>query len=235
MKKAIIGIVSTIEYVFKGNYKKEVISVNRDYIKMIEESGGIPLIIPCTIDESDILKIADNIDGLLLIGGEDVGEQLYKKRSSNVSNRDKLEVVIYNCCKNDDKPILGICRGMQMINVLEGGTLTNIKNETIKHFIEDDGWINYHNITIKDHTKLKKIINKKEYVVSSVHHQKISKIGGNIIINAVSDDGIIEGIEVANKRFIFGFQGHIEKCLKNYKEYKKIIDLFVKEAENGKK
>ena len=139
MKKAIIGIVSTIEYVMKGNYKKEVISVNSDYINMIEESGGIPLIIPSTGSEKDILKIADNIDGLLLIGGEDVGEKLYKKTGSKISNRDKLEAVIYKYCKDKDIPILGICRGMQIINVLEGGTLTNIKEKKIRHFIEDDG------------------------------------------------------------------------------------------------
>lgn len=235
MKKAIIGIVSTIEYVMKGNYKKEVISVNSDYINMIEGSGGIPLIIPSTVSEKDILKIADNIDGLLLIGGEDVGEQLYKKTGSKISNRDKLEAVIYKYCKDKDIPILGICRGMQIINVLEGGTLTNIKEEKIRHFIEDDGWINYHNIVIKDNTKLEKIISKKEYVVSSVHHQKVNKVGKDIIVNAISEDGIVEGIEVANKKFIMGFQGHIEKCLVNYKEYKKIIDLFIKESENGKR
>ena len=90
MKKAIIGIVSTIEYVMKGNYKKEVISVNSDYINMIEESGGIPLIIPSTVSEKDILKIADNIDGLLLIGGEDVGEQLYKKTGYKISRSSYL-------------------------------------------------------------------------------------------------------------------------------------------------
>lgn len=234
MKRAVIGIVSNLEYIDKGIYKKEVHDVNSDYINMIINNGGIPVIIPFTNEISKIKKFLGNIDGLLLIGGEDISNSCYSDGNQSVSKRDSFEIDIYKYFKKRKKPILGICRGLQLINVAEGGTLSNIDidNSRIKHFIEKDGWINHHEILISKETILGKILNTDNYVVSSVHHQQIDKLGKNVVASSRSKDGVIESIEVEGDTFIIGFQGHIEKCLDNFSKYNDVIKYFIKEAIN---
>lgn len=233
MKKPIIGIVSSSEYVDKGIFKKNVFDVNKDYIEMIIKNDAVPIILPYVNDINDLENILKTIDGLLLIGGEDIEEDCYKKGKSK-NPRDSFEIEIYNYLKKSHKPILGICRGLQLINVAEGGTLKNIEETSIHHYIEQDGWVNHHMIEINKNSKLYKIIKNKEYPVSSVHHQKIDKLGNNLIISAKSSDGVIEAIE-GKDDFIIAFQGHIEKCLDNFNKYYDVIKEFVKEAKNEKR
>lgn len=235
MRKPIIGIVSNIGYIEKGPYKKEVLDVNSDYINMIIRNGGIPIIIPAFDSILDIKEFLKNVDGLLLIGGEDISPSCYSRSKEKKSKRDELEIEIYKYFKNHCKPILGICRGLQLINVAEGGTLTNINDSKINHFIEKDGWVNHHEIFIKNKTILKKIMMVDSYTTSSVHHQKISKIGKNVIVSSRSKDDVIESIEVTGKALIIGFQGHIEKCLDNFDKYNDVIKYFIKEAVNDKR
>ena len=234
MRKPIIGIISNSEYIPKGTFQKKVHDINLDYLNMIIDGGGIPLIIPFNNSINDIETILDKIDGLLLIGGEDISENCYKDNNAAGNLRDIFEIEIYRCCKKQQKPILGICRGLQLINVAENGTLRNIDEKAIlKHSNESDGWINYHEIDIVNNTKLKKIICSDKYFVSSVHHQQIEQLGDNLIISSKSSDGVIESIESNNKNFIFGFQGHIEKCLTNLEKYNDVINEFIMEASNG--
>jgi len=235
MKKPIIGIVSSLEYVDKGIYKKEVYDVNSDYINMILDGGGVPIIIPFNNDIRQIVNLLNNIDGLLLIGGEDISSSCYTSSNEVISKRDQFELEIYHCFKKMKKPILGICRGLQLINVAEGGTLSNIKCSKIKHFIEPDGWINHHEISIYESTILKKILKLEQYITSSVHHQQIEKLGNDVVISSVSDDGVIESIELKGDTFVMAFQGHIEKCLDNFNKYKNVIKYFIKEAKHEKR
>lgn len=235
MKKTIVGIVTNLEFVSKGIYKKEVHDVNSDYINMIINNGGIPVIIPFVNEVSKLTEILNNIDCLLLIGGEDISPSCYSQSKSIKNKRDIFEIEIYNYFKKCKKPILGICRGLQLINVAEGGTLKNIENSQIKHFIDEDGWINHHEIFINDNTRIKRILNVDKYTVSSVHHQKIEKLGQNIIVSSQSEDGIIESIEYTGDSFIMGFQGHIEKCLDNFSKYNDVIKFFIKEAKYEKR
>ncbi len=225
--KPIIGIVAMTNYVEYGRRKKEIQSVNCDYIQAIQNSGGIPIIL--TNNNELPSTFLDNIDGLLLIGGEDISEEMY---NTNISSnpRDMLEVSIYNYFKNNNKPILGICRGMQLINVAEGGSLKNIVNTEIEHNLGEDGWVNFHEILIEPDTNTFNIIGSNSYSVSSVHHQQIDRIGKNIIVSARARDGVIEAIEVTGKEFILGVQGHIEKCLTNYPSYKKVFDELIKSS-----
>lgn len=233
MKKPIIGIVSNYEYIPKGTFPKKVHDVNEDYLNMILNGGGIPLVIPFNNSVKDAENISNIIDGLLLIGGDDISENCYKNNNANGNLRDIFEIEIYKCCKKQKKPILGICRGLQLINVAEKGTLKNIDEKNVKHNIESDGWVNHHEIDIVNDTKLKKIIKLDKYFVSSVHHQQIEQLGDNLIVSSKSSDGVIESIESNNKNFIFAFQGHIEKCLTNLDKYNDIINEFIMEASNG--
>ena len=187
-------------------------------------------------------ELSNIIDGLVFIGGVDIDERIYNSRNNiqDLPNRDLLEIEFYKKCKKKKIPILGICRGMQIINVAENGTLENIKKDNIvKHTIDQDGFINYHEFILNPKTNLSAIMQIDKYYVCSMHHQKIKKLGENLRIAAKSEDDIIEAIESTNKEnFIIAFQGHIEKCITNLKIYNKVIEEFLKkvrEYNNGKK
>jgi len=231
MNKPIIGIVSNNELIEKGIYKKPVNDVNDDYLDMIYKFGGVPIIIPNSNTFLSLKPILDKIDGLLLIGGEDVSNKCYLRKKSE-NPRDNLEISIYTYFKKNKKPVLGICRGLQIINVADGGTLKDIDKNCLEHNIGKDGWINYHEIKIMDNTKLKKLMKISKYTISSAHHQAIEKLGKSLIISAKANDQIIEAIESDDDTFIVAFQGHIEKCLDNYGKYNNIIKEFIKEAQN---
>ncbi len=227
----IIGIVSNNEYVTRDIYKKTIHDVNNDYLNMIYKYGGVPIIIPNTNSFTSLKSFIDKIDALLLIGGEDDSDRCYSgKRSENP--RDNFEIEIYNYFKQNKKPVLGICRGLQIINVAQGGTLKNIEENKIEHKIGIDGWVNYHDIKIIDNTKLKKLISKTNYTISSVHHQAIDRLGKFLVVSATASDGVVEAIESSDDTFIIAFQGHIEKCLNNYEAYGRVIKRFIEEAKN---
>lgn len=231
MSKPIVGIVSNNELIEKGIYRKPVHDVNNDYINMIYKYGGVPIIIPNTNSFVSLKSFIDKIDALLLIGGEDVSDRCYSGKKSE-NPRDNFEIEIYKYFKQNKKPILGICRGLQIINVAEGGTLKNIEEDKVEHKIGMDGWVNYHDIRIINNTKLKKLISKTSYTVSSVHHQAIDKLSKSLVISATASDGIVEAIESSDDTFIIAFQGHIEKCLNNYKAYGRVVKKFLEEAKN---
>ena len=103
MKKPIIGIVSNYECIPKGIFQKKVHDVNEDYLNMIINGGGIPLIIPFNNSEKDVKNISNVIDGLLLIGGEDISENCYKNNNATGNLRDIFEIEIYKYCKKHFK------------------------------------------------------------------------------------------------------------------------------------
>lgn len=234
MSKPVIGIISSLGNVEKGGYKKNIQYVNSDYVNLIHDRGGIVVFIPPNSLLHDIRNILDFIDGLLIIGGEDISPACYEESTEHIPNRDILEIESYKYVRDKGKPILGICRGMQIINVAEGGTLCNIENETICHSIENDGWINYHPIRINRESKFYDIIRCDNYVMPSVHHQRINDLGKKIVVSSTAEDNVIETIEVMDSKFIMGLQGHIEKCLNTFNKYEKIIKLFIREAANEK-
>lgn len=231
MSRPIVGIISNNELVEKGTYKKTVHDVNDDYLNMIYKYGGVPIIIPNTNSFVSLKSFIDKIDALLLIGGEDVSDRCYSGQKSG-NPRDNFEIEIYNYFKQNKKPILGICRGLQIINVAEGGTLKSIDEDKVEHKLGMDGWVNYHNIRIINNTRLKHLISKTNYTVSSVHHQAIDKLGKSLVISATASDGIVEAIESSSDTFVIAFQGHIEKCLNNYEAYGRVVKKFIAEAKN---
>lgn len=230
MSKPIIGIVVTRDYDRKGDKKKEIQFVNSDYLNVIKQAGGNPIIISTASEVSS--ELVNMLDGLLLVGGEDISEDCYRNNKESSNERDNIEIKLYNDFKKFQKPILGICRGMQVINVAEGGTLRNVDSSLIDHYLEEDGWVNYHEIKIDSDSKIYKMLGQEVYTVSSAHHQQLDEIGKDVRVSAVSKDGMAEAIEIVNEKFIIGFQGHIEKCVNNYDKYRCVFEEFIKEAGN---
>ncbi|MDR1628400.1 MAG: gamma-glutamyl-gamma-aminobutyrate hydrolase family protein [Oscillospiraceae bacterium] len=238
--------------------KQCITYISDSYLDLIKECGAIPFIIPADISQekiSDILKI---IDGLILPGGRDIhpscyGDDLEITYSKDINGcgkefyrpivlkpdieKDKFEINFYLEAINYKIPVIGICRGMQIMNVAHGGTLFQEipPNHTIKHSMEDDEFINYHSININKQSKTYNFFNVASYFTSSVHHQAVNKLGDDLQIGASSDDNIIEIIEHKKPDvFAIGIQGHPEKTLTNLNKFKKIFEEFTKTMYGGK-
>ena len=122
MKKPIIGIVPLVDI------ERESYWMLPGYMKGIEQAGGIPLMLPLTADEENLQQLADEMDGFLYAGGQDISPGMYAQKRSRMCGqrcreRDEMETILFRMVYEQDKPLLGICRGIQYINVVMGGTL----------------------------------------------------------------------------------------------------------------
>jgi len=217
MKKPLIAL--TLDYETSKEYSKYPwYAIRENYFTSIEESGGIGVGIPHNM--KDIVSLLHKIDGLVITGGNfDIdpnifGESSVHKTVKLKENRTNFELLAAEIMLKQNKPVLGICGGEQLINVLYKGSLIQHIPDEIKNCIEHEqknprneaG----HSVTIQENTKLYSIISKKNIMVNSAHHQAIKVPGKGLIVNALSNDGVIEGIEDPTKTFCIGVQWHPE-------------------------
>ena len=217
MKKPLIAL--TLDYeTSKGYSNYPWYAIRENYFTSIEESGGIGVGIPHNM--KDIVSLLGKIDGLVITGGNfDIdpnifGESSVHKTVKLKENRTNFELLAAEIMLKQNKPVLGICGGEQLINVLYKGSLIQHIPDEIKNPIEHEqknprnkaG----HSVTIQEHTKLYSIISKQNIMVNSAHHQAIKVPGKGLIVNALSNDGVIEGIEDPKKSFCIGVQWHPE-------------------------
>ena len=218
MENPIIGITLDDGPTVTGYSNFAWYAIRKNYSDSIYKAGGIPFFIS---SELKLIKnYLDIIHGLLVTGGDfDIDPKLYgeKKNSSKISlkkERTNFEFQITKYAVDKNLPLLGICGGQQLLNVVLGGTLiqhipdfinTNIKHEQANPRNEAS-----HIVKINKGTKLKKIIGTSEMFVNSAHHQAVKELGERLIINAKSNDGIIEGFESTDLDFYLGIQWHPE-------------------------
>ena len=217
MKKPLIAL--TLDYeTTKGYSKYPWYAIRENYFTSIEESGGIGVGIPHNI--KDIISLLYKIDGLVITGGNfDIDPNKFGETSVHQTvklkeNRTNFELLAAGIMLNQNKPVLGICGGEQLINVLYKGSLIQHIPDEIKNPIEHEQKNPRHepghSVRIKDNTKLHSIISTNDIMVNSAHHQAIKTPGNGLIVNALSEDGIIEGIEDPTKNFCIGVQWHPE-------------------------
>ena len=189
------------------------------------------------IETTDLDKAIETMlrcDGLLLPGGEDVdpayyGQAVSEKCGEIVRDRDHAEMKMLEAFFATGKPILGICRGNQLMNVYFGGTL----HQDIKDIsgCNHDDWkrrgIGNHTVTLCPGTKLSKIIGKKAFTVNSLHHQAVDKVAPVLIAGAVAEDGITEAVEHPGHRFCIGVQWHPEHMSSFSKNHRQLFHAFV--------
>lgn len=189
------------------------------YLQAIQVAGGIPVMLPFAEQVEDITAIVDLLDGLLLTGGQDVDPLLFNEEKIGLCEvpnkaKDSLELGLINEMCRRDKPIFGICRGMQILNVHLGGTLYQDLQTQCKSDINHEQKLPYdvpsHGIKIMKHTVLYDILKKTEIFVNSYHHQAIKSIATGLSVLAKSDDGVIEAVSMPDKRFVLAVQWHPE-------------------------
>lgn len=199
-----------------------LMGVRETYHQSILAAGGLPYFIPLSEDESIVRAHYDSVDGLLLPGGEDVDPKFYAeaphpKLGTTSPLRDKVELAVSNWAYADSKPLLAICRGMQVVNVALGGSLyqdipsqLTPKFNHAAHGSETDWTQAAHKTILEPDSRLAKIVGSTELPVNSLHHQSLKKLGAGLKQVGRSEDGIVEAIEAPNKPFFFGLQCHPE-------------------------
>lgn len=210
------------------------------YLKAVEDAGGVPIIIPVTTDGVKLRKILNDIDGLMLVGGDDVNPVYYgeKKLNSTVlidAVRDTFDLSLVRLASNKNIPILGICRGMQVLNVAFGGSLYQDLDTQRKSKIQHKPTIKRDKIcqttSIHAGTKLAELLGSSDTLgINSYHHQSIKTVAQGFKVSAVAPDGVIEGIEAYPHRKILAVQWHPEALTQNHPMMRNLFTFIVDEA-----
>ncbi|MBQ0125620.1 MAG: gamma-glutamyl-gamma-aminobutyrate hydrolase family protein [Clostridiales bacterium] len=225
MKKAIIGITPSMDGVY--------IKMNKSYVDAVIFAGGVPVFLPYPATAEQIDGYVNMCDGLILGGGCDVsparyGEEIKFDSVEINSERDAFEFEIFDKFKATGKPILGICRGVQLMNVALGGTLF----QHIEGHRQTEGRDDFSRTANVCHgTKLEAITGAATLRTNSFHHQAIKDVAPCAELCALADDGTIESIAVNDYGFMLGVQWHPELFCKKDEAAAKIFDSFIKSAQ----
>jgi len=222
----------------RGAYDQDYVMTSADYVKSLEMAGGIPIVLPSTSDASTIKSYVSRVDGLLFAGGEDIHPKYYgqsvEKGMGRISPlRDSFEWALLEEAIAQDKPIFGICRGLQLINAFYGGTLFQDLNKmdftSIEHsYVHGPKYSPCHVVEVYVGTHLYDMVQQAKIGVNTKHHQSIDVLGDGLIVTSKAMDGVIEGIEDPSKRFLMAVQWHPEMMAENEPLQRKIFDGFVR-------
>jgi len=239
MTRPLIGITA-----FRSQQPGELMRVklNENYVKAVLAAGGAPLLIPVGFPLSFVEEICSRLDGLLFSGGGDIDPSLFHgkphPRVGEIDKeRDDLEIELLKFAVNKSIPFLGVCRGLQVMNVALGGTLfTHVHDQlpsSLRHDFFPDHPRDYlaHPVKLDTHSHLAGILGNQITNVNSLHHQGVESLATGLRASAWAPDGLIEGLEIPGHPFGISVQWHPE-CLPDMPGQQEIFRAFVRAAAN---
>lgn len=219
------------------------VNVSLDYSRAVQEAGGVAFVIPHYdhFSKEIISETIKKLDGLILSGGIDVHPRLYSNKKvadtaleymKSDEKRDLYEMALIEEAIQQKKPILGICRGIQLLNVYFGGTLYQDLNDEYQSTIDHLGPFNnksksVHSVNIKENTTLYSIYQSTSFRVNSFHHQGIKNIGKHIQVEGVSEDGLPEAVLFSKEPWVYGVQWHPEMLIDDERCENLIMRYFI--------
>ena len=221
MDRPVIGMCTALEPARWSVWDQPAALLARNYIDAVQRAGSLAVLLPPDAElVAEPEQALDLIDGLLLAGGADIdpasyGQPAHAETHDTVPERDAFEIALTRAAIERDLPVLGICRGMQLINVALGGTLTQHLPEHLGHqehrrvLGSFDG--SDHDVDVADGTLAMRVIGSAQHVTKSHHHQGVERLGEGLRVSASSPfDGLIEAIELPQRSFVLGVQWHPE-------------------------
>ena len=219
---------------------------NRVYVPVIRavtDAGGLPVLIPVSVNDEVLHGIYGRLDAILLPGGGDVRPSVYGAETHPLTHyiddaRDHVEIQLAQWAARDDLPLMGICRGNQVMNVAFGGTLVqDIPSQietTFQHDISEgmprDTLL--HEVEIDPTSRLASIVGETRWKVNSLHHQSVERPAPSLCVTAHAPDGVVEGLEMPDKKFVLSVQWHPEDLYEHDPAMTRLFRAFV-EAANG--
>jgi putative glutamine amidotransferase len=216
-----IAVCAALEHARWGRWDRRAVLLPHDYIVAIQRAGGLVLMVPPDAQlEQNPGEVLDLVDALVLAGGRDIepaayGEAAHPETDTAVPERDRVEIALARAAVSRDMPVLGICRGMQVLNVAFGGSLRQHLPDDVGHeehrrnpgsFENSD-----HDVSLQGGSLAELAAGEELHGVKSHHHQGVATIGSGLEVTGVSTlDGLPEAIEAPGQRFVLGVQWHPE-------------------------
>jgi putative glutamine amidotransferase len=227
--RPVIGICAAIESARWAAWEVEVNLSPRTYSHAVQRAGGLALILPPddVVAESPD-ELLDMLDGLILAGGSDIdpasyGAKPHPETRNTRPERDRFELALGTRALERDMPVLGICRGMEMLNVIQGGTLDqHLGLELHRH---TPGAFVDHGVRLEAGSLAARVVGDERTEVKSAHHQGLDELGEGVIASGYADDGIVEAIELPERSFAVGVLWHPEED-----ERSRVVGALVEEA-----
>ena len=215
-------------------------AMSRPYITALEAAGSAPVILPLAMGVETLRSLYERMDGLFMAGGGDLnpacyGQGAYAKTEGVDALRDEAELLLARWAMEDGRPLLGVCRGVQTLNVAAGGTLLQDVGDqwpnAIRHQYFPEKPRNYvaHDISTLPGTWLSDILGHGAHV-NSFHHQAVEKVADGFRVSAVAPDGVIEAIEHQSGSFVVGVQWHPESLIETDSTMYALFEEFIRQA-----
>ena len=197
-----------------GNWNRHAAILPSAYVSVVQRAGGIPMIIP---PSGDMTELVESIDALIISGGPDISPEQYGQEPGPMTvefypNQDETEIGLISEALERDLPLLGVCRGMQILSVAHGGSLHQHLENTPGHEGHGgyDGTSTEHSVIVEEDSLLCSLMGTT-FSVNSAHHQGVSDPGSLSISAVAGHDGLIEAVERRDKKFCIGVQWHPER------------------------
>lgn len=241
-QRPVIGITTQTLEPIPGELPRCWVMSQR-YVDVLTSVGAIPWVIPLSHDMTTLRAVYERLDGVFLPGGVDMDPDQYRESRLPVCgatdpDRDRVEVALVQWAMAERKPVLAVCRGVQVLNVAAGGTLYQDLVDWCDAAIKHDYWPNevrqrhdlVHEVRIEPGTQLAQIIGAGATTVNSMHHQGIKKLAPGLVVNALAPDGLIEGVEGRDEGYCLGVQWHPEELVESDPAMRRLFESFIEQA-----
>jgi putative glutamine amidotransferase len=214
--------------------------LNSAYLEAVQQAGGTPVVLPPRLTSQHLGSLLAGVDGVLLTGGGDVdperyGQEPHPQTVGVAPVRDDLEEAVLRQVTEQRKAVLAVCRGMQVLNVVMGGSLhqhiPDAFGDAITHAQEADRTEPIHDVRIEAGTRLASVLGGTHFRVNSMHHQAVDALGEGVVAVSWAPDGVVEGIEVpAYPGWLLGVQWHPEEMVERWSHAQRLFAAFVEAA-----
>ena len=198
--------------------KRPLAFVFASYVRCVEQAGGLPLAIPPLEDASSVGQILEAVDGIVIVGGEDLDPRLYGEEPLSTHEplpkwREEFDLALGRALLASDHPVLGVCYGCQLLAVVAGGALWQHLPAQVGETVPHSGHypdLPRHDVQVKAGSKLHRLLGTERIVVNSAHHQAIKRLGAGLRANGLAPDGVVESFEGETDRYLYGVEWHPE-------------------------